>query len=88
MSLKTLEVEIDHGRVIPRKEDMLPAYGRALLTLLDESPLTTSTATEAGLASDLETGGIHPEIAAITGLVPADWNPREDHLRHLLDKHR
>jgi len=35
MSLKTLEVEIDHGRVIARSEDILPDHGRALLTLLD-----------------------------------------------------
>ena len=37
MSLKTLEVEIDHGRVIPRDEDTLPEHGRALLNLLDKA---------------------------------------------------
>ncbi len=30
-----MEVEIDHGRVIPREEDTLPEHGRALLTILD-----------------------------------------------------
>ena len=39
MSLLTLEVEIDHGRVIPRGGETLPENARALLTLL---PATTA----------------------------------------------
>lgn len=31
---------------------------------------------------------IHPEVLALTGLVPADWDVETDHRRHLLDKHR
>lgn len=36
MSLVTLEVDIDHGRVIPRGPETLPKKGAALLTLLPE----------------------------------------------------
>jgi hypothetical protein len=31
---------------------------------------------------------IHPEVLALTGLVPANWDVEADHRRHLLDKHR
>lgn len=31
---------------------------------------------------------IHPEVLALTGLVPAEWDVEADHRRHLLDKHR
>jgi hypothetical protein len=37
MSLVTLEVEIDHGRVIPRGSEPLPEKGKGLLTLLPDS---------------------------------------------------
>jgi hypothetical protein len=39
----------------------------------------------------LETGtqpAIHPEVAAITGLVPSDANAQDDYRRHLRNKHR
>lgn len=42
-------------------------------------------------AKGLKTVGpasIHPEVLALTGLVPADWDVGADHRRHLLDKHR
>jgi len=42
-------------------------------------------------AKGLKTVGpasIHPEILALTGLVPADWDAEAAHHRHLLDKHR
>lgn len=32
-----MEVEIDHGRVIPIEEETLPEHGRALLTILSSS---------------------------------------------------
>lgn len=35
MSYKTLEVELENGRVHPRGAETLPANGHALLTLLD-----------------------------------------------------
>lgn len=35
MSYKTLEVELENGRVHPRGAETLPLKGRALLTLLD-----------------------------------------------------
>ena len=37
MSLVTFEVEIDHGRVIPRGSEPLPEKGKGLLTLLPDS---------------------------------------------------
>lgn len=42
-------------------------------------------------AKGLKTVGpssIHPEVLALTGLVPPDWDVEADHRRHLLDKHR
>lgn len=35
MSYRTLEVELENGRVYPCGTELLPASGRALLTLLD-----------------------------------------------------
>ena len=34
MSLLTLEVEIQHGQVVPREPDKVPESGRGLLTIL------------------------------------------------------
>ncbi len=34
MSLTTLEVELDHGKVTPRGNEALPERARALLTIL------------------------------------------------------
>jgi hypothetical protein len=42
-------------------------------------------------AKGLKTVGpasIHPEVLALTGLVPSDWQVEADQHRHLLDKHR
>ena len=35
MSYKTVEVELDHGRVRPRNGDTLPEHASALLTILN-----------------------------------------------------
>jgi len=37
MSLLTLEVEIQHGQVVPREPDKVPESGRGLLTILSSS---------------------------------------------------
>ena len=34
MSYTTLEVEFDHGRVVPKEPDKLPESGHGLLTIL------------------------------------------------------
>ena len=34
MSYLTVEVEIDHGRIVPREPEKLPEKGRGLLTVL------------------------------------------------------
>lgn len=47
MSYKTLEVELDNGRVHPCGMETLPANAHALLTLLDSSaPSTARTCSE------------------------------------------
>ena len=38
MSYLTLEVEIDHGRVVPKEPDKLPEKGTGLLTILPSAP--------------------------------------------------
>lgn len=37
MSYLTLEVEIDHGRIVPREPEKLPEKGSGLLTILPPS---------------------------------------------------
>ena len=46
MSYKTLEVELDNGRVHPCGADVLPATGHALLTLLDSGAVPVRTCGE------------------------------------------
>jgi hypothetical protein len=38
MSYVTLEVEIDHGRIVPREPSKLPVKGKGLLTVLESAP--------------------------------------------------
>jgi hypothetical protein len=40
MSYLTLEVEIDHGRVLPKGVEALPEKASGLLTILNPSPLS------------------------------------------------
>jgi len=47
MSYETLEVELDHGRVIPREKVKLPAHGKALLTILSTEPVESAAETNA-----------------------------------------
>ena len=52
MSYKTVEVELDSGRVWPRGTETLPAKARALLTILEpngDTPAPAATPTGAGL---------------------------------------
>ena len=37
MSYVTVEVDIDHGRIVPREPDKLPEKGNGLLTILPPS---------------------------------------------------
>ena len=46
MSYKTLEVELDNGRVIPMGREILPEQGRALLTLLEDQGANEDQARE------------------------------------------
>ena len=38
MSYVTLEVTIDHGRIVPKEPERLPENGQGLLTILENSP--------------------------------------------------
>jgi hypothetical protein len=40
MSYRTLEVEIDHGRVSPKGAEALPEKASGLLTILNSPPLS------------------------------------------------
>ncbi|MEK7675050.1 MAG: hypothetical protein AAB676_04330 [Verrucomicrobiota bacterium] len=44
MSYLTLEVEIDHGKVVPKEPDKMPESGRGLLTILQPVAGQTSGA--------------------------------------------
>jgi hypothetical protein len=58
MSYKTVEVELDSGRVRPRGTETLPAKARALLTILEpdgDTPAPAATPTGAGLRRFLST---------------------------------
>lgn len=46
MNYKTVEVELENGRVRPSGPELLPAKARALLTLLDYSPPVAPTCRE------------------------------------------
>jgi len=38
MTYMTLEVDIDHGKVLPKESSRLPESGRGLLTILEPVP--------------------------------------------------
>jgi hypothetical protein len=40
VSYRTLEVEIDHGRVLPKGTESLPEKASGLLTILNASPIS------------------------------------------------
>jgi hypothetical protein len=42
MSLLTLEVEIQHGKVVPREPEKVPESGRGLLTILPSATAAPS----------------------------------------------
>ena len=76
MSLVTLEVEIDHGRVIPRGSEPLPEKGTGLLTLLPDS------------AGILHSGSISDFIGKWAGAFSLPESLGDDpRLTYLLGKH-
>jgi hypothetical protein len=54
MSYVTLEVEIDHGRIIPTEPDKLPETGKGLLTVLQSEPQVLDTERKARIQAFLE----------------------------------
>jgi hypothetical protein len=57
MSLLTIEVELDHGRVTPRGSETLPDHGSALPTLLAPQSPDPDQPAHDPLTIDPETGG-------------------------------
>ena len=89
MSYLTVEVEIDHGRISVKGAETLPEEASGLLTILNPPPL--SQPRPIGLAKGQFAPlpkDVHPEVAALTGLVPPDTDVEAGYHRHLLDKHR
>jgi hypothetical protein len=50
MSYKTVEVELENGRVRPSGAETLPAKARALLTILSSAPVESGEQREPSLA--------------------------------------
>lgn len=74
MSLITIEVEIDHGRVIPRGAEPLPEKGSGLLTLLPDKvgalhrgSISDFIGKWAGAFSLPESAGDDPRLAYLLG---------------------
>lgn len=74
MSLVTIEVDIEHGRVIPRGGESLPETGSGLLTLLPEKAETLGRGSVsafigkwAGAFSLPEHAGDDPRLAYLLG---------------------
>ncbi len=76
MSLVTLEVEFDHGRVIPSGPEPLPEKGKGLLTLLPD-------------AEDVQhRGSISDFIGKWAGSFSLPESPGDDpRLAYLIGKH-
>jgi hypothetical protein len=76
VSLVTIEVEIDHGRVIPRGLEPLPEKGAGLLTLLPNS------------IGNSHRGSISDFIAKWAGAFSLPESPADDpRLAYLIGKH-
>ena len=76
MSLVTLEVEIDHGRIIARGSEPLPEKGSGLLTLLPDS---------AGAA---HRGSVSDFLGKWAGAFSLPESPHDDpRLAYLIGKH-
>lgn len=69
--------------------DLHPEEAESLRSFAGAHGLTVSQLV-GRFAKGLKTVGpasIHPEVLALTGLVPADWDAQADHRQYLLQKH-
>jgi hypothetical protein len=69
--------------------DLQPEEAESLRSFAGAHGLTVSQLV-GRFANGLRTVGpasIHPEVLALTGLVPADWDAQADHRQYLLQKH-
>jgi hypothetical protein len=72
VSYRTLEVEIDHGRVSPKGAEALPVKGSGLLTILNPDDFNASLPARSELARQLMGAGrhlLHPGTDPIGDLV-------------------
>lgn len=76
MSLLTLEVEIDHGRVFPRGSSVLPEKGTGLLTLFPE-----------GGTKPIASGAVRGFIRQWAGAFSTPADDGDPRLAYLLGKH-
>jgi hypothetical protein len=76
MSYRTVEVELENGRVRPRGKEDLPAKAHALLTILESpasKPLTTEPASNAGLRRFLSEPDFPLTAEQFTASMEADF---------------
>ena len=67
MSLVTIEVQIDHGKLTPVEPLLLPEHGRGLLTVLTGAPGDRASMLSIGIEAD----GL-PVIRTHGGVITAD----------------
>ena len=80
MQTVTLEEAQKHLAELVRK---LGRHGDLLITEAEKPVAKLSAVT-----TTADRPSIHPEVDAITGMMPPDGDPEVEHREHLLDKHR
>jgi hypothetical protein len=77
MSYKTLEVDLEDGRVRPRGAETLPTKAQALLTILEPTDLTS------GEAAGVSVGELTADLAGIGRGDHTDLSTNKAHLDDL-----
>ena len=76
MSYKTLEVELENGRVQPSGSETLPDKAHALLTILDATPSAPKPA---------ENGSLADRVAHLKGIGRGEYTDLSTNKRHMDD---
>ena len=74
MGYLTMEAEIDHGRIIPKEPEKLPATGRALLTVLGSTERKPDWDKVASLLGKMQK---KVDGLAVEREARAEWDDRE-----------
>ena len=69
-----MEADIDHGRIIPKEPEKLPATGKALITVLEPAPKKTNWHEVVSLLGKMES---KVNGAKYEREVRAEWDERE-----------